>query len=67
MTTNRPTIAPAAHKPILIACAWCARTKVGSQWKQPAEPTPGTAISHGICPTCYAIQLAKVPRSYARG
>ena len=44
--------------PFLIQCAWCRRVKVGDDYVS-ASPVPWAAVSHGICPDCFAKQFPK--------
>ena len=41
--------------PMLTICAWCKKPLEGQQ------DFPEQQISHGICPDCYRIQMAKLP------
>jgi hypothetical protein len=46
----------------IIVCAWCGRERHRSAWRTLRVPRIGKRadISHGICPDCYARQIAKL-------
>ncbi len=38
---------------VAVICAWCRRTRVGTDWR-PETPDPELGeVSHGMCPSCH--------------
>lgn len=42
------------HEPLVVACAWCGRYRVGRSWLTAVDASMLTNASHGICPGCLA-------------
>lgn len=54
-----------ASAPVQVICAYCKRLELQEQWVEAEEYTarggsPSVRLSHGICPECAAVVLARV-------
>lgn len=48
---------------LTIVCAWCKQRQCDANGWGPRRPAPEESqLSHGICPECYASELAKLGR-----
>lgn len=60
-TVNGKTTEAPSTRPMTVICAWCTRQeRIGDTWGPLCSYLDSQEASHGICPTCFAKQQAKL-------